>query len=998
MRGSRDFRGVLSIGRVLAGDERERYYLEQVGQGRDDYYAGEGDEGGVWLGSGAGNLGAGGSVDEDGLTALLRGRDPVGGGELRRVVREGGVSAFDLTFKSPKSVSLLWALSDEGVSAETRAAHDSAVRQALGYLEREACQGRRGKDGVHQVRAEGFVAAGFAHRTSRAGDPLLHTHVVIGNLARGADGKWGALDSRLLYRHAKTAGFLYQAALRAELTDRLGVEWGPVRQGCADLAGVRRGVVEHFSQRRAEVVEHMRERGARSARAAEVAVLVTRRHKEPPVPIERLREEWRARAAEHGLGREAVDALIGREPEPRGERRPAPDELTEQASTFTRRDVVQAVAAAQADGAPVERVEALADELLGRADVVTLQPIKGKGPDEQRFTTTGMLAVERDLLDGAEDRRAEGAGLADRDSVERMLDERRDLSDEQAAAVRALTRSGDGIQVLRAAAGTGKTYALDAAKQAWERSDFHVVGCALSPRAARELEDQAGIDATTIARLRGELERGRPLDDRTVLVVDEAGMVGSRVLAELAEHAAERRAKLVLVGDDRQLPEIDAGGGFRGLAERRGAVELTEVRRQRHAWDRDALDALRRGDVERWADAYRERGRIVARPTADATRGQLVSDWWRTAQEPGVDAVMIAHRRSDVADLNQRARALVRETGKLGEVELAAGGRAFAVGDQIVAGRNDRQLGVVNGDRGEVTAVDLDRRTAQLRLSGGATVNLDADYLEQGNLDHGYALTAHKAQGATVDRSFVLGSEELYREWGYTALSRHRDEARFYLVSPASIERNLPGLEPDEDPLAEQLKEMLGESHAKTLALDHVAADEPDAGQKALRRFEALTADAGHAGSELRRAEEELDDTRDQLERMHSERAGLGRIFHRQERAALDIRIAGHERALAYWQEHVDVGEEQLGAALESREAWLAEDGEATLALLRSDGDRRASERDELRDDLVARGRERPPGELSARDALVSADVAALQPAELPPVAPDLDMGPDLGP
>ena len=600
----------MSIGRVLAGDERERYYLEQVGQGREDYYAGEGDGGGVWLGTGAGNLGASGSVDEDGLAALLRGRDPVDGGELRRVVREGGVSAFDLTFKPPKSVSLLWALAGPGVSSETRAAHDSAVRQALGYLEGKACRGRRGKDGVRQVRAEGFVAAGFAHRTSRAGDPLLHTHVVVGNLARGEDGKWGALDSRLLYRHAKTAGFLYQAALRAELTERLGVEWGPVRRGCADLAGVPRSVIEHFSQRREEVVEHMREHGVHSARAAEVAVLETRRSKEAPEPIERLREQWRSRAAEHGLGREAVDALVGRELERLGDRRPAPDELTEQASTFTRRDVVQAVAAAQADGAPVERVEELADELLARADIVELQPIGGKGPNERRFTTTGMLAVERGLLDGADARRGEGAGLADRDAVAQTLDERRDLSAEQADAVRALTRSGDGVQVLRAAAGTGKTYALDAAKQAWERSELQVFGCALSARAARELEDQAGIDATTIAQLRSELERGRPVDERTVLVVDEAGMVGSRVLAELAEHAAEARAKLVLVGDDRQLPEIDAGGGFRGLADRLGCVELTGVRRQRHAWDREALDALREGYVD-------DVGRRVSRAGTD---------------------------------------------------------------------------------------------------------------------------------------------------------------------------------------------------------------------------------------------------------------------------------------------------------------------------------------------------------------------------------------------
>jgi ATP-dependent exoDNAse (exonuclease V) alpha subunit len=169
----------------------------------------------------------------------------------------------------------------------------------------------------------------------------------------------------------------------------------------------------------------------------------------------------------------------------------------------------------------------------------------------------------------------------------------------------------------------------------------------------------------------------------------------------LAEQAAETGTKLVLVGDDRQLPEIDAGGGFRGLADRLGYVELTEVRRQRHDWDRDALDALRDGDIETWAGAYRDHGRIVARPAADSARGELVADWWRAAQEPDVDAVMIAHRRYDVADLNRRARGLLREMGQLCEVELYAGGRGFAVGDRVVASRNDRRLGAVNGDRGD---------------------------------------------------------------------------------------------------------------------------------------------------------------------------------------------------------------------------------------------------------------------------------------------------------
>jgi hypothetical protein len=281
---------------------------------------------------------------------------------------------------------------------------------------------------------------------------------------------------------------------------------------------------------------------------------------------------------------------------------------------------------------------------------------------------------------------------------------------------------------------------------------------------------------------------------------------------------------------------------------------------------------------------------------------------------------------------------------------------------------------------------------------GGATVNLDATYLDDGHLDHGYALTAHKAQGATVDRAFVLGSDQLSREWGYTALSRHRDEARFYVVSPASIERNLPDLEPDEDPLADRLKEMLGDSHAKTLALDHLPAGEPDAAEHALARFGALLADERHAARELRRAEEHLNDTRERLDQMQFERAALGRIFHRHERAVLDTHIAGHEKALAYWQERVGHGEEQLGQALEDREVWLAEHGETTLALLNEECGRQASERDELRDQLVARAHERPAGDLASRDVYVHADVAELQPAEIPPAAPGLDIGPDLGP
>jgi hypothetical protein len=217
--------------------------------------------------------------------------------------------------------------------------------------------------------------------------------------------------------------------------------------------------------------------------------------------VERLREEWRARAAEHGLDREALAALVGCELERRSERRPAPDELTEQASTFTRRDVVQAVAAAQPDGAPVERVEALANELLARDNVVEPEPVAGKGPRERRFTTTGMLAVERGLLAGAEARRDEGPGLADRGVVDQTLDERRDLSAEQAEAVRALTRSGNGVQVLAPRRGPGRRTRLPPSRRGNDRSvRWSAARCRRGRRGSLKTRPDRRDDHRTVAR------------------------------------------------------------------------------------------------------------------------------------------------------------------------------------------------------------------------------------------------------------------------------------------------------------------------------------------------------------------------------------------------------------------------------------------------------------------------------------------------------------------
>jgi len=315
--------------------------------------------------------------------------------------------------------------------------------------------------------------------------------------------------------------------------------------------------------------------------------------------------------------------------------------------------------------------------------------------------------------------------------------------------------------------------------------------------------------------LRQALDGGAELAEGAVLIVDEAGMVGTRDLAALASATERSRAKLVLVGDDRQLPEIQAGGGFAALAQRLGAIELREVRRQGEQWDRAALAELRGGNVDAFARAYLDHGRLVGAPHAEAARAAMVDDWL-AAHESGGTALMIAHRRRDVADLNARARDRMRASGRLGPDVLAVGERRFAVGDRVVTTRNQRALGLVNGQTGVLASF----RDAQLeiRFDDGRWGSIPERYARDGHLDHAYATTAHRAQGATVDHAFVLGSDELYREWGYTAMSRHRHSARFYIAAtPTYLNEPAAPLQAGED-VALKVASVLAGSRAKELA------------------------------------------------------------------------------------------------------------------------------------------------------------------------------------
>lgn len=791
---------------------QEDYYLSAVAAGVDEYYtAARGEAPGCWVGRGSETLGLEGVVAPEDLRAVLSGvdpssREPIGRGNRR-------LPGFDCTFSAPKSASMLYAVGSRDVAGAVVAAHDVAVDRALEYLERHAAFVRRGRDGTERIGTEGFVAAAFRHRTSRAGDPQLHTHVLIANAARGVDGRWGALDARLLYLHRMAAGFLYQAQLRAEMCRRLGVRWRPVHKGMAEIDGVPDRVLRAFSQRRVEIEARLGELGLSGSRAAEVATLDTRRTKPADVDIDELREEWRQRAAVLGFDRAQLAAVVrgGREPgPPRVSRTSLGDSLTERRSNFDRRHVIEDIAASSPDGADVSAIEEHAERHLASPDFVPL----AVGPAGPRYTTRDLLVVERNAIEIASRHRNDGIAVVAADTIDDVVAARPTLTDEQTAMVRHLTTSGAAVDVVVGAAGTGKTFALEAARAAWHAHHTPVIGVALAARAAAELEVGSGIPSFTLASTLNLLNGGQRLPRGGVVVVDEAAMVGTRQLATLMRHARSARGKVVLVGDHRQLPEIEAGGLFAHLARELDAVHLTRNQRQRDPLERQTVAALRDARIGEAVLALRANERITHADNPEILRDAMVDRWWEARQD-GSEVAMIALGRAEVDALNAAARRRLDAVGGLGAERLLVGHREFAVGDEIVALRNRRSLGLTNGTRGIITNIDSKALGLTVATSDQRTLVVPAEYLAAGHLDHGYATTLHKAQGRTVDVALTWGDERLYQEAGYTALTRGREENRLYLLA-AEPDDERHGRTPRRNPV-DELAAALRRSEAQQL-------------------------------------------------------------------------------------------------------------------------------------------------------------------------------------
>jgi len=506
-------------------------------------------------------------------------------------------------------------------------------------------------------------------------------------------------------------------------------------------------------------------------------------HKIGPAGARReQRGENAERAAEHrAISRRNGEALLA-EPDA------ALRMLTQQHSTFTRADMARLVNR-HTDGAE-QFAAAMAKVTASRE--LTWVGLDGRG--RERFSTREMLAAEQ-RMERAAATIAEGDAhrvlpAAGRQALAAAEQSGLVFGDEQRDAFQHVT-SGRDLALVVGYAGTGKSAMLGVARTAWEAAGFRVRGAALSGIAAEGLEAGSGIESRTLASLEYGWKEGRDLlTSRDVLVVDEAGMVGSRQMERVLSAAAGAGAKVVLVGDPEQLQAIEAGAAFRALAERHGAAEISQVRRQREAWQCEATRELATERTGAALGRYERAGMVQGADTREAACAALVGAWdAERRQSPEQSRVILAYTRADVAELNRLARERLRAAGELGVEHQAAterGERAFAARDRVMFLRNERGLGagpdgrgvaVKNGTLGTVLAVDggAERLTVRLDGAGSDGPVVTFSVRDYGHVEHGYAATVHKAQGVTVDRAHVLASRFMDRHAAYVALTRHRE-------------------------------------------------------------------------------------------------------------------------------------------------------------------------------------------------------------------------------
>lgn len=823
--------------------ERARYYT------RAEYYQQSSESTGQWFGQGAAALGLKGAVSGRALRRLFLGRSPDGTRQLVKVRRrvapekeatkqpETHVPGFDLTFSVPKTVSTLWALSEEALRRLIDRAIDEAARETLTWLEQNLELARRGKGGRHHDVAK-LVVAMFDHSTTRALEPGLHRHCVILNLCQGRDRKWSKVSSRELFRWFRTSGPMFRNTLLLKLRDYLGVEgYRPALNdkpaSWFELRGVSETLADHWSSRRKEILAdaELSHGNCSTAQARQNANLRTRRPKGELPSTAELDRQWQKEAAALGVTPQSQQGALARF------NTSDIEQCFEQAiadatrvcladrAYFSRPKFLQAVSEAMQD-VPVSGVEVArrADAALLRLDL--FHAIETKQNREPVYTSQEMWKLEQKLLKTV-DRLQQGRGAkVSATRVHQALKTSTDLSDEQAKAAELLLGSSGQIRCMTGVAGSGKTRTLNVVRNVLEKAGYTVVGTALSGAAKEELATKARIETRTVASYQHHLSKSArerfltrakheirmfyraalgkktwrmtpspKLDKRTVLFVDEAGMLDTKSMHFLVQAAQKSGATLLLVGDPKQLSPIGPGGPFKRIIETAPTSHLAENFRQKHApEDAQAAADLRSGRVDRMLESYLRRGQLTVTGNRYEAAQQLVNAWSKdgNAKRPE-QAIILTQTLDEARHINRLCQAERRLAGELGHRSVRLQQDSFHVGDRVLFHKPLRPKGIENGYQATITAIHpvtqeisfrLDRPPSaqQKKLGRTQTVKLKPADIGPEFLTLGYAATTHKMQGQSRERAYCLmGGRLTNQELAYVQVTRGERSTKLFI-------------------------------------------------------------------------------------------------------------------------------------------------------------------------------------------------------------------------
>jgi conjugative relaxase-like TrwC/TraI family protein len=841
------------------------YVLRQVAGGLEDYYLGSGEAPGVWAGELAGRLGLVGVVEGEDLRTLIGRRHPTSGEALSRG-KQPTVRAIDATFSAPKSASLVWAFAGPEVASVVSVAHVESVAAALSFVEKHAAVTRRQVRGVRtRAATSGWAAATFVHRTSRAGDPQIHTHAVIPNLVQREDGEWVALDAMALYGWAKAAGSVYQEELRRRLSERLEVVWGPDRNGCREMVGFSEAQLRAFSKRTTQIEEHLAASGLVAGdakarmRADEAASVVTRPAKDRDLTPEHLRGRWDTEAAEVELpiGNALLRAVQSSAPRAGGISRPDVRELFDRLvdpevglcahdSRFGQAQVVEGVAAWGAGRLSVSDIEALTYRFLNSDLVVHLKKQDGSGRAPGQWSTVEHRRLEDRLLHHLvvlQQRQAPALGPP---AVAAAVAAASRLGADQAEAVDQLCAGGAALRAMISPAGHGKTTTLATATDAARRAGRPLLALSTTNQAVDQLR-QVGIPAMTVARF---ALSGGALDPSTVVVVDEFSQLPTREAhTVLAAATACPDAVVWMVGDPLQAQPVGAGGLAQWVADqarqsRIAVAELNVNRRQVDPTERQALAHFRAGEINQSQDLRDQAGWEHHHADRDKALAAMSAAVLADIDIYGVDRVVaLAVSHTDCEALADRIRADLADQGLITGPAVTgpgwAGPRHYQARDRILLHAHAYVEGgsrLTNGTTATIIAVSPTGLTVASETHP-QPVLLPVEFVTSRGPDgrpqisHSWVRTIDGVQGGTWDQVHLLATAALDRYRGYVGQSRSIRPTHTWNSNPGPIEDYGGRLvEPHFTP-AEQIAAALARAQPKTFA----ALDDPHRHERAVR-------------------------------------------------------------------------------------------------------------------------------------------------------------------